>query len=78
MIFDKKRAASMILSKLGKDGKTREMEVTPEHGAYNEYHSIAEDMLQAFKEGSVHRLASTLKAYHSMIEDADEEQDAEG
>lgn len=78
MIFDKKRSVSVILSKMGKDGKTTETSVAPESGEHDEYTAFAEDMISAMKEGSVQRLASALRSFHDMIEEADEEQDAEG
>ncbi len=78
MIFDKKKAMSVILSKMDKDGRHSESEVAPESGEHNEYTSLAEDMISAMKDGSVQKLASSLKAFHGMIEDADEAEDAEG
>lgn len=76
MIFDKKKAVSVILSKMDKNGRTSETEVKPESGEHNEYTSHAEDMIAAMKEGSVQRMASALKSFHSMIESDDEAQDA--
>jgi len=75
MFFDKKRAASVILSKMDKDGRSKEMHVAPESGEHNEYTSFAEDLLSAVKENSVQRVASVLKNYHEMIKEEDEEED---
>lgn len=76
MIFDKKKAVSVILSKTGGDGRTVEVEVSPETGEHNEYTSIAEDMLAHMKSGSVQGLAKCLSVFHSLIKEEDEEQDA--
>lgn len=78
MIFDKKKSVSVILSKLGKDGRTSESEVAHESGEHNEYTAFAEDMIAAFKDGSVQKLASCLEAFHEMVKEEDEEQDLEG
>lgn len=78
MIFDKKKSVSAILSKMGKDGRTTETEMKQESGEHNEYTSLAEDIIASAKDGSVQRLASALKSFHEMIEEADEAQDAEG
>jgi hypothetical protein len=78
MIFDKKRSVSVILSKMGKDGKTTESSVATESGDHDEYTALAEDIVMGAKEGSVQKVASALRSFHGMIEDADEEQDAEG
>lgn len=75
MIFDKKRSVSVILSKMGKDGSTSETEVKPESGDHDEYTSLAEDMIAAFKDGSVQRLASCMRTFKSMCSDEDESQD---
>lgn len=76
MIFDKKKAVSVILSKMDKDGRHSEAKVAPESGEHNEYTSFAEDMIAAMKDGSVQRLAAALKSFHGMIESADEAQDS--
>lgn len=78
MIFDKKKAASVILSKMGADGRVAESEVKPEVGEHDEYTSFAEDFISAAKDGSVQKMAACLRAFHRMIEDADEDQDARG
>ena len=78
MIFDKKKSISVILSRMGKDGRASESEVAHESGEHNEYTAMAEDMIDAMKNGSVQNLASCLKAFHEMIEAEDLEQDAEG
>lgn len=72
IIANKKRAVSMILSKMKSDGSTSETEVAPETGDHNQYTSLAEDMLQAFKSGSVQELAACLK----VIMNDDQSQDA--
>ena len=64
MIFDKKKSVSVILSKLGKDGRVHETDVAHESGEHDEYSAFAEDLLSAFKDGSVQRIASVLK--HSL------------
>ncbi len=76
MIFDKKKSVSVILSKMGKDGRVTETDVKPESGEHDEYTSFAEDMISANKDGSVQRMASCLREFHKMIENADEEEDA--
>ena len=78
MIFDKRKAVSVILSKMDKDGRQSEMEMAPESGEHNEYTALAEDIISSVKGDSVQKLASCLKAFHEMIEEADEDQDAEG
>lgn len=77
IIGDKKKAVSVILSKMKPDGGTSESEVAPESGDHDEYTAFAEDMLSAFKAGSVHDLARCLREFHHMIEEEDEAQDAE-
>lgn len=78
IIADKKRAATIILSKMFKDGGMSESEVKPEGGEHDEYSAFAEDMLAAIQGGSVAGLAKALKGFHDMIKGADEEQDQEG
>lgn len=78
MIFNKKAAVSVILSKEGKDGRRHEANVKQESGEHDEYTSHAEDIIAAVKDGSVQRLASALRSYHSMIQADDEAQDARG
>lgn len=75
IIGDKKRAVSVILSKMKNDGSTSETSVAPESGDHDEYTSFAEDMLAAFKASSVQELAACLKAFHAMVNEEDEEQD---
>ena len=77
MIFDKKRAVSVILSKTGKDGRTVEVEVSPETGEHDEYTSIAEEMLAHIQGGSVQGVAKCLRVFHELVKEEDEEQDAE-
>jgi hypothetical protein len=78
MIFDKKKSVSVILSKLGKDGKTTETDIAHETGEHNEYTALAEDIIAHVKTGSVQGLASCLESFHEMIKEKDEEQDQEG
>lgn len=76
MIFDKKRAVSVILSKTGEDGRTVEVEVSPETGEHDEYTSIAEDLVAHMKSGSVQGVAKCLRVFHELVKEEDEEQDA--
>lgn len=78
MLFDKKKAATLILSKMDKRGKASEVEAAHESGEHNEYTSYAEDMLAAFESKSVQKLAACLKSFHQMVADEDYEQDKEG
>lgn len=79
MLFnDKKKAVTVILSKLHRDGRETESDVAHESGEHNEYTACAEDMLAAFKSGSVQDLAACLKAFHEMIEEEHKEQGSEG
>lgn len=75
IIGDKKKAVSVILSKMGKDGSVKETNVASESGEMNEYTAFAEDIISAVENKSVQGLASCLKAFHEMIMDQDEEQD---
>lgn len=75
MIFDKKKSVSVILSKMDKDGRTSEVEVSPESGDHDEYTSCFEDLMAAIKDGSVQKGAAVLRAFHNMIKEADEVQD---
>lgn len=76
MIFDKKKSVSVILSKMGKDGRTSESSVAHESGEHDEYSSYAEDMIAALESKSVQKLAACLKSFHQMIMHEDAEQDA--
>jgi len=78
ILNDKKKAVSVILSKMKKDGGTTEVHVMPEEGEHNEYTAFAEDILHAVEKKSVQSLASCLKAFHEMIMEEDEEQDMMG
>lgn len=66
MIFDKKKSVSVILSKVGSDGRRREAEVGHEGGDFDEYDSVAEDVISSVKDGSVKRLAAALRALNKM------------
>jgi hypothetical protein len=76
IIPDKKKAVTVILSKLGKGPGP---EVKPEAGL-DEHHeamkSIAEDIMQAFEDKSAMDLANALEALVREIQAMDEEQDA--
>jgi hypothetical protein len=77
MIFpDKKKVASIILSRMGKDGVPKESKLPDGSGSMDEYSAFAEDMLDAFKSESVERLAKILKSFHEMIKEEDVEQDS--
>lgn len=79
MLFEKKKAAAAILSKMDSGGRRTETEVAHESGGeHNVYTNLAEDMIAAFRDGSVNKMASVLKCYHSMIQDEDDVKDAEG
>lgn len=78
IIPDKKKAISVILSKMNKDGSVTESHVAPETGAHDEYTSFAEDIIHAIESKSVQKLASCLRAFHEMIAEEDKEQDMEG
>ena len=67
----------MILSKMAKDGASHEVSVAHEDGMHDEYSAFAEDIISAVKDGSVMELAKCLKAFHEMIKEDDEMQDAE-
>lgn len=73
---DKKKVASVILSKMKGNGESSETEVASESGEHDEYTSLAEDILSAMKSGSVQSLASCLKSLCSMVKEEDETQDA--
>jgi hypothetical protein len=74
IIFDKKKAASAILSKY-KDGRNVETEVKQEGGEHNEYTAFAEDLISAMADKSIQRVAACLKEFHEMIKEADEAED---
>lgn len=78
MIFDKRKAVSVILSKMDKDGRSTDVEVKPESGEHNEYTALAEDLLAAVKDSSVQKLAGFLKSFHALIQEVDQVQDKEG
>lgn len=78
--IDKKKTAMVILAKMGKDGKSENMEVKNEESMDDdvaEYKAVAEDMLQAINDKSVDKLAEVFKAYHTIIKHEDVEQDYE-
>lgn len=78
--IDKKKTAMVILAKMGKDGKSENMEVKNEESMDDdvaEYKAVAEDMLQAINDKSVDKLAEVFKAYHEIIKHEDVEQDYE-
>lgn len=75
MIFNKKKAVSVILSRMGEDGRQRETQVAHGSREPDEYSSLADSLMEAFKEGSRERLANVLKSFHAMIKDEDLDQD---
>ena len=78
--IDKKKTAMLILAKMGKDGKSENMEVKNESGDDEdvaEYKAIAEDMMQAVQDKSVDKMMEVLKAFHEIIKHEDVEQDME-
>lgn len=77
--IDKKKTAMLILAKMGKDGKSENMEVKNENGddEASEYKACAEDMMQAVQDKSVEKMMEVLKAFHEIIKNKDVEQDME-
>ena len=78
--IDKKKTAMIILAKMGKDGKSENMEVKSEKSEDEgsaEYKAIAEDMMQAISDKSVDKMVEVLKAFHECIKYHDVEQDEE-
>jgi hypothetical protein len=78
--IDKKKTAMVILAKMGKDGKSENMEVKNEESMDDdvaEYKAVAEDMLQAINDKSVDKLMEVMKAFHEIIKHEDVEQDYE-
>lgn len=71
---DKKKAATIILSKIKKDGSSSESESKPGSDEPDVYRELAETI----KGGDVGAIAASLKAFHEMIAEEDEEQDSEG
>lgn len=83
MIFpDPKKSATMLLSKMNKDGESKEMEVAPESdlpGTDMGLKSAAEDVMQAIHDKSPHDLMVGLKSFFDMCDsDTEEEDDEEG
>lgn len=74
---DKKKAVSVILSKVRPDGSESESEVAEEAKEGGEYEAFAEDLLAAIESKSVQSLAQVLRSFHEMIEEQDEEEDLE-
>ena len=78
--IDKKKTAMLILAKMGKDGKSENMEVKNEESMDEdvaEYKAVAEDMMQAIQDKSVDKLMEVMKAFHEIIKHEDVEQDYE-
>lgn len=77
MIISQKKVASNILSKLKKDGGTKEAPVLSEQkmGEPSDLKIIAEDMMMAFKSGSVLDLEQALDALVAKVQSEDEEED---
>jgi hypothetical protein len=68
VIFNKKRAVSVILSKEGKSGRRDETEVASESGEQDQYTAAAESILAAIGDKSVQRLAAVLRSLHEEDE----------
>lgn len=78
IIPDKKKAVTVILSKLGKGGDEKSQEVKPESamGEHQEaMKTIAEDIMQAMQDKSAMDLANALEALVREIQAMDQEQD---
>lgn len=75
-MFDKKKAVTVILSKMRPDGSTSEVNKSEESGEQNEYTACAEDILEGIESKSINKLAAALKAFHELVKSEDLEQDA--
>lgn len=73
--IDKKKAAMVILSKMGKDQEVKDESDMDDSMAT--YSAFAQDIMQAITDKSVSDLSNVLKSFHEMIEGQDEAQDAE-
>ena len=78
--IDKKKTAMIILSKMGKDGKSEYQEKKNEESMDEdaaEYKACAEEMMQAIQDKSIDKMMEVLKAFHEIIKHEDKEQDLE-
>lgn len=62
MLHDKKKFATVIVSRMGKDGRSEESEAKPEDGYGDELHALAEDLLHAVGTKSASAVADAFKA----------------
>lgn len=61
-MHDKKKIATVIVSRLGKDGKDETSEAMPEDGGGDELHALAEDLLHAVSTKSAMAVADAIRA----------------
>lgn len=73
--IDKKKAALVIISKMGKEMEAKEEESNDE--SIEMYKSFAHDLMQAVSDKSIIGVAQVLKDFHEMIEEIDEAEDME-
>lgn len=77
IIPDKKKAVTVILSKLRPDGSETRQDVLPEDEMDendSDLKAIAEDMLHAYESKSASDLVTALKAFISCMKDDDSEE----
>jgi hypothetical protein len=83
IIPDAKKATSVILSRLGKDGApNKEMPIKneadgPEMPSDEGLTAAAQDMMQAFHDKSIHGLVSGMKAFIDQYEPSDSDDQEE-
>lgn len=79
IIPDKKKTVTVILSKLKKGGGVKDAPVLNEAqaGESSELKIIAEDMMMAFKSGSVSDLEAALDALVAKVQADDQVQDSQ-
>lgn len=71
IIPDRKKAVSVILSKMGGDGAEKSQEVkneTPGDDTQGALRAITEDVMQAFHDKSIEGLMSSLKAFCTEVD----------
>lgn len=70
IIPDKKKAVTVILSRMNGEGKSSDYEGKPEHsfGGKEELHAIADDLIAGVKEGSPQKVAMALEAAFNCLE----------
>jgi hypothetical protein len=78
IIPDKKKAVSIILSKMGAGGAEQSAPLKPEEemGDGAELHAIAEDLLMAVEQKSAAAVKDALQAFLACVQNEDQEQDA--